>query len=83
MSKKQIEEPFELKHVNRHTFCPACEKMYRFQIKTMEKRIEILTKMLELNHLLEPVKIPVTDTNWVKDIRESFNKNRNKKIKTI
>ena len=45
----------ELKHINRHKKCPACEKMYMDWIKRLEKQNEILIEMLRMEKLSKPV----------------------------
>src|SRR5438132_3610081 len=49
----------ELKHTNRHQKCPTCEKMYLYTIKQLEKQIEVLTKMLQMERLSKTVIMPI------------------------
>ena len=49
----------ELKHIDRHQKCPACEKMYLATIKQLEKQIEVLTKMLQMERLSKAVIMPI------------------------
>lgn len=58
----------ELKHINRHKPCLACEKMYMDWIKRLEKQIDILTEMLSLKKLSEPIMISAEGTN-VRDLQ--------------
>lgn len=48
-------DELELKHINRHKPCKACEKMYMDWIKRLEKQNELLIEQLRLKHLTDPV----------------------------
>lgn len=58
---KEEDNPFELRHLNRRKKCLACEQMYLYQIKTLEKQIEVLTEMLTMKHLSEPIRFEVSN----------------------
>ena len=49
----------ELKHINKHQKCPACEKMYLATIKQLEKQIEVLIEMLRMEHLNKKIEMPI------------------------
>ena len=58
---KEEVNPFELKHINRHKYCPACEKMYLDTIKMLEKQNELLLEQLRMKHLSEPIVFEVKE----------------------
>ncbi len=49
----------DLKHINRHKPCEACEKMYMDWIKRLEKQNELLIEQLRLKHLTDPISMIV------------------------
>ena len=70
IEKMKKEIPFELKHINRHRFCPACEKMYLSTIKTLEKQVEVLTEMLRMEHLSKPVVMQIPEGSELINLNE-------------